>query len=502
MSWVAAVLGGLAAIRTAYLLIRMELHLGSVQRFHVEAAAFLFVAVSLLSRALSPPRSTSQRRSVEARRRPAGALAGIGVAGIALALVTYAPALHVGFLSDDLVLINRVISGHFGAVSVALFRPVPLLLWAIVLKVGGGALALHTLNVVMHGVNAFLVYRVVAGWTDEGVVSAAAGLLFLMTPLAVEPVTWCSGVFDVTATFFCLSALLAARCAEDSLWAFVLALLCAILAILCKESAVVLPGLLLLDVAIRRSVARKQATLILIDVVLSVIYSGVRLMIAFGPAHPPISKYLVQRALFYTFGALAVPLPVSVSPLWFAVAGTLVIVLLTHLLLFNRDVGKAVPILLAIWCVACIVPIYPIVFVSRNLEGSRDLYESMVGWSALVSLAGLSRPPVARIARAARMGLVCALVAINVFAVRAQLQAWTSAAALRDSVKAAARANDAMRQCLSVGVSDLPDSVSGAYVLRNGGTELLRSVGVTVGSPANGCRFKWSSAHRQFVRSD
>ena len=480
----------LAAVRAGFLFVRMELHTG-VQRFHVESAVVLFVALSLISRALL------QRPSAAAPERSVGVPPFVAVlSAVALAFLAYGSALHVGLLSDDWVLVHRVRSADFGAVSTGLFRPVPLLVWAALLKAGGGAPALHLLNIVVHGLNAFLVYRVVAGWMHDEIVSVAAALLFLLNPLAVEPVIWCSGVFDVGALFFCLSALLFAR--QETKRGFVLASVFAVLAMLSKESAVVLPGLLMVDLAIRQTATRRLAVLIGTWGLVSIAYASMRLLLAFGAVHPPLSKYVLQRALFNTFGALAVPLPSGLSPLWLALAGVLVILLTAYLLLSNQ-VDTVRPILLAAWCLGCIVPVYPILFVSPNLEGSRYLYESAVGWAALLGLAGFSR---SRVVRVSGMSALCVLLAINVLGIRRQLQAWQLAAALRDNVQAAARGNGRMQRCKIVAVTDLPDSVLGAYVLRNGGDEVLKGAGLTVGAPAEGCRFSWSLARQQFIQRE
>lgn len=488
-------ISGLAAVRAAFLLVAMEWHVDGVQRFHVEAAALLFVALSLIARALSPP------RSADAERRPGVLPDAVAVAiALGLALFLYARALHIGLLSDDWVLVQRVTSRQFGAVSTGLFRPVPLMVWALLLKMGGGATALHLFNVLVHGVNAYLVYRLVAGWFTDKVVGATAGLLFLATPLATEPVTWCSGVFDLCALFFCLSTLLIARRVQSSPAAFIGACGCGVVALLCKESAVVIPGLLVIDVTIRRSATRATAALIVTLTVLSVVYAGARLFLAFGTARPPVSRYIVQRALFNTFGALAIPLPATMSHVWLVAVGVLVLGLTANLLLLDRTVGNFRPLLLATWSLACVVPVYPILFVSTDLEGSRYLYESMAGWAALLGAMGLGGSSVRR---TFAMSALCLLLVSDVAGGRRQLQSWESAAALRDSVQAAARANDTMRHCEAVAVDGLPDSVSGAYVLRNGGSELLQSVGVTVGTaPPRGCRFSWSPSRRQFIPSE
>ena len=469
----------------------MELGTGGVQRFHVEAAAVAFVVLALFWRWMSPRASTTTPERVIAV--PSAAIAG---GAIAVAFVIYWPALWVGWLADDFVLVERVTAGNFAAVTPQLFRPVPLLVWSLALEAGGGAPALHALNIIVHGLNAFLAYRIVVGWIGDEVASLMAGLLFLLTPLAVEPVTWCSGVFDLSAMSFCFVTLLAARSKRISAFTFAVACLSTIFAILCKETAVVLPALLIIDAAIRRNVSRRLASLILCVGLISVGYASVRLFMAFGATQPPISKYVLQRTLFNTFAALAIPFPSNMSPLWLTIAGVLVLLLTAYVLLRERSTEPD-PLLLAAWCLACVVPVYPILFISSNLEGSRYLYESMVGWAAFLAIASCLGP--ARF-RTFGMFTLCLLLAINVVGARLQLQAWRSAATQRDAVAAAARANDEMQRCHAIAVTNLPDSVMGAYVLRNGSAEFFKGVGLTIDTATPNCRFNWSSDHQAFVR--
>ena len=62
------------------------------------------------------------------------------------------------------------------------------------------AVALHAANVVLHGVNAFLVSRLAGAIGLSRGAALCAGALFLSYPAAVEAVAWPSGVQDVLMT--------------------------------------------------------------------------------------------------------------------------------------------------------------------------------------------------------------------------------------------------------------------------------------------------------------
>ena len=83
------------------------------------------------------------------------------------AIALYWPTLFIGYLSDDFILAEHASSWQVGPVALQLFRPVPLLLWGVVLHAGGGAVALHALNILLHATNAYLTTCVIDGWVRE-----------------------------------------------------------------------------------------------------------------------------------------------------------------------------------------------------------------------------------------------------------------------------------------------------------------------------------------------
>ena len=179
------------------------------------------------------------------------AVTGVAVA-IAISVALYWPTLWLGLLSDDYVLLELpLLPGD----RWEFVRPLPLLLWSVVHPVAGPP-GLHALNVILHGVNGALLAAltlaiVPAARFGVGLLAAA---LFLMCPLAVEPVAWAAGVFDTLLVTWALAYLLALVYAPGPRWAIAGALVCLSAALATKESAVALPllGALL---AIRRRVS-------------------------------------------------------------------------------------------------------------------------------------------------------------------------------------------------------------------------------------------------------
>ena len=424
------------------------------------------------------------------------------------AIALYWPAVSVGFLSDDYVLVTHASTWTIGPVTPSLFRPLPLLLWALLLHAGGEAATLHLLNVLLHGTHAYLTTRVVSGWVDDRRWSFVAGLLMLTAPLAPEAVVWLSGVFDLMAAALILTCILIARRYADhpALSTRIQFVAVGLAAVASKETAAIAGGLVLLDAWVRKAGSRQLFidTGVLISIV--GIFSLVRLASAFGVAKPPVGKYEMQRAIFGSFGGLAVPWHIDVirDHPWLPIVGVLIVVLL--LTAFLVEPGRKERTRLAVagglWVLISIVPIFPILFIATDLQQSRYLYLPVVGWAALIVV--LASEQRSSYLKPLAVSAVGGLIVISVYGTVLHLRPWNEAALLRDRVEVSAR-NSGMDGCPSIRLSNLPDSVRGAYVFRNGGSEAFARdlrLNATLGNDVGGqCTFRWSETRLSFVRS-
>jgi hypothetical protein len=424
----------------------------------------------------------------------------------ALAFVLYWQALFVGLLSDDYVLVARASQWAIGPVTPALFRPLPLFLWAVLLHSGGGPFALHCMNILLHGTNAYLMARVIGSWLGDWKWTLLAGLLVLTSPLAPEGVVWCSGVFDVLATTLVLGCLLLARRYRErvSPSTRIQFFACGVAAAACKETAVVGVGLLLADAWARRA----QSRLLLIDTgVLAGIlgaYSVVRAVYAFGLKTPAFSKYLLQRAVFGSFGGLAVPWHMNVIHWlpWVPITGVLGLTfVLSVFFLESGSIDQTRQVIAAaVWVLLPMIPIFPIVFIAPDLQASRYLYLSAPGWAAL--LVSMSAAIKTRYLTSLALFSMLAIIAVASYGTRLHLQPWQDAARLRDRVEAAV--DQELHGCDVFVLSDLPDSVAGAYVFRNGGAEAFERDlhrHTRLGRSDGPCAFQWQERSQSFVPS-
>jgi hypothetical protein len=491
----------LAAVRTALLFIRYETGVPTVSRYHVESAALLLVVIGAIVRLLRQVDDANPASHVSA-----GSLAE-WLVWIGLALALYWPAQTVGFLSDDVILRDHAAAWQLGPVTRDLFRPVPLLAWSTLIAMGGGARILHLLNIVLHGTNAYLGGRVVGGWIPGRAWVRPASLLILAAPLAPEAVAWTAGIFDLSATALILATILVSRGYDGrtSLWRRVAFICLGLAAFLSKETAAVVPALVFLDAWLRGSMTRplaKDAGVLLAAIGL---VSVVRLVTRFGVVSPLLGKYVVQRGVFSVFGALAVPWHEEVTRAWIVlpVASGLIAIAAFTVWSCLRGSRASTRVVAggAVWLLLSILPVLPLVTIQSDLQASRYLYLPFVGWTAVVCAVASEFER-----RHARLGLafVVLLAVLGSVAARMHLRPWIDAASLRDTVLRAAAANGRLRECKESEIADLPDSVSGAYVFRNGAREAfangvgLRITAVT-STTTGPCSFRWDEARLSFV---
>ena len=162
------------------------------------------------------------------------------------------------------------------------------------------------------------------------------------------------------------------------------------------------------------------------------------------------------------------------------------------------NIEKRIHIVVAIVILVSLIPVVPLFYVSPALEGSRYLYLASVGWAAILVAAAHEVHKALYVGR-----IVVPLIAFTLVAAygtRVHLRPWSSAAALRDRVLAAAAADKTLHACEVVFVQDLPTSVQGAYVFLNGAREALAGVGLDVHArnSTGPCSFKWDGATARF----
>jgi hypothetical protein len=484
---------------------------GESLRYHAEAAAVWFVAAGVL---LVLATRARPRPPASGRPQRVGFPVVLWLAFVLAAFALYWPTLGIGLLSDDYLLWDRAATWNLSPVSSGLFRPLPLLVWALLINAGASGLALHALNVFLHGTNAYLTTRLCAGWVGAGTSAALAGALMIAMPLSSEPVSWPSGVFDLSMTALTLAFVLRGRTYDGQVTPMqrVLFIIIGVSAMGAKETGVMASLLVVTDAWIRPPSlfelrwASRRALLTDTAIVLAIAasFSAIRILGAFGLKSPSLSRYRVQRSLFETFGGLSVPFHsdvVQYLPWLTTIAVLIVVALFVWYFVANGNRSDRFVFGAAAWILISVLPVFLFVFVAPDLQGARFLYLAGPAWTSL--LAGLALSSERVIARRITVTAAVILAVLWAAAARVQMSPWIEAAKLRDEVLESAKSNQLIRQCQGVLLSELPDNVRGAYLFRNGAPEVFRrDAGLDVGErAAPECRFKWNESTRAFSRA-
>ncbi|MBU0751510.1 MAG: tetratricopeptide repeat protein [Gammaproteobacteria bacterium] len=181
-----------------------------------------------------------------------------------LAFMLYLPALSHGFVWDDHYFLidlpylrdselwwRQLFEPLF--VSRNYFRPLPLASFVMEMRLAGpDPFVFHLTNLLLHAANTTLVVLLVRAAIPGGALAAVgAGLLFAVHPALVENVAWISDRFDLMVALFVLLALVGERRLSGAFARAAWVGTTFLLALLCKESAVVLLALVPLWQAMR-----------------------------------------------------------------------------------------------------------------------------------------------------------------------------------------------------------------------------------------------------------
>ncbi len=184
---------------------------------------------------------------------------GLGALLVLLTMVAYGAALRAGFIWDDdqHLTANRCIIGPSGlrgiwTTSSAVYYPLVLTSFWIQHAIWGlNPFFYHLVNVLMHAINAILLWRVLLRLGLPAAWFGAA--LWALHPVQVESVAWVTELKNVQSCFFYLLAILfflkwraVAGRVEKAVLDYALVIFFAALAILSKASTVMLPVVLAL----------------------------------------------------------------------------------------------------------------------------------------------------------------------------------------------------------------------------------------------------------------
>lgn len=436
---------------------------------------------------------------------------------IAAALVVYAPTLFSFFQADDFELLWLVRErGPFGLWShdSIFFRPlISLSLYVNNLISGLSPWSHHLANTAVHGLCAFIVYQIGSLLFVERRLALISGALFLVLPVHVEAVSWISGRTDVFAASGGLAAFwayLKYSQSGRSRW-LVLSILFFWVSLLCKESVVTLPLIILVHEWFERAqrVGRRPlatpafVAMIVIHVIIrrlllgvwvggygtavhvspspSTLFRGVLFfpLRAFYPHIP--GEYLPVSGLFRsikTLSALGIP-DKSVVVLLLAVAvvalGTAVYATKGVWMVLKHQTAEArrARQLLGYLLVGFLIALLPVLSMGQAVsltdsEGGRLLYFPSA-FSVLLTVFFINQ-----VSARQQRAVFSAIGAIYVVALFHTNQTWHRAADLTRQIL-----DQTMQRATGqpIVLLNVPDNLGGAYIYRNGLSSAWRMFG-------------------------
>lgn len=323
----------------------------------------------------------------------------------ALTVLSYAPIRNLKFIKDDKNIVRMITRPGGGTdwgeilndfhsplfQALGVYRPLYSLSFGIDHWLyGSGPFGYHVTNVFLHLICSILVYLVAFELTPgerKRQIAATAGAIFALHPLHAEPVTWIAGRVDVICGVFYLSALLffVRWLRADRGLYLALALALFTLALMSKETAAALPGVLLL-VAIYEGKRAVHAALrvapfaALLGIFLVLRQYFLSTASGYADKWPDLKIVVVKGFVFRTLHSFF-PLNLYYLPegLFRVVMGTLhswlttllVIVLVAYLLFKIRD--RLVILLVGAYLVS-LAPVFAALFPAPMLVSSRWLY--------------------------------------------------------------------------------------------------------------------------------
>jgi hypothetical protein len=484
------------AVRIVILLAAYFLGRSGVERRHLESTFFVFFVLALVYLAVLA------RRPSQAERARVPWLALLAVAGVC-GLALYWPALTIGWLSDDWVLQDWARRGEFVGSAHEFVRPLPLLLWRGLFALGAGAAATHLLNLALHVTSTLFTGLLARELGAPRQAAWCAAAVFLVWPTQVETLMWTSAVFDAVMTTSVLALVLLYSRWSPELTTRRVGLLLAVAAaaLLCKETAVALPALLLVVAAPRwiqtRPARAEIATFALLSTLCG-LYLAWRVLVresASGAELPAPTRYALKELLSRTYAGLAVPFDadaIGAHPMGAVLVASILVLMGAVALVSARE--RQSRHVLAVqglaWALVSTAPAIGYLLIGPYLQGSRYLHLAAAGWAWFVAGVTRTRGAERRNPDWTQVVVIAALVAASVLQDRRLIADWRAAAELRDTMLAQAREIAGQDGCVDMRLANPPPAPRGTQLFLNGFEEAFKA---TTALPGRGaaCVVAW-----------
>ena len=388
-----------------------------------------------------------------------------------LSVVLYGSHLFDGFLSDDYLYLSWAAEGTSHLLAKVTFdsyprmiRPWPAIPWAI--AAGQTGMLLHAVAILLHAAIAFLIAQIIFQRTQQQWHAYLFAALFVAFPLFAEPVLWLSASFDLWATFFALTTIVIWQSDLSANARMIIGSSAFALALLSKESIVLLPLILLLLLPRDRQRAAFLCTGSLVAVYLLVRFGIFHGLGGYADAggrtiaagfHPMEFIRAVGFQLPYR-----ILVPLKRSGQWMPLLAILsvgMLVLLAWGTGVYRSMKQTACAIIAF--LLAVAPAAPIFHIEADHEGTRLLYFPLAIFLSIMVGRDLNPRKTAMLLCSVVIAFWSSIAIING-------HSWSQAAHYHDAALQAMRSKSDSFPTNATVMVDAYDTFHGAYVFRNG----------------------------------
>lgn len=424
----------------------------------------------------------------------------VSLALLLLTFAGYCAVIHSYFLSDDFNLIGRISrEGYFaawGEDTVGFLRPVTTITFLTDYRIWGfNPTGYHLTNIILHAAAGILVLLVARRLFDDwglqngDLTSIFVAGLFIVLPSHTESVSWISGRTDLIATVFSLASVLAYMTVlrRRSFKLSTLTVMLFIVALLAKESAIIVPVVWLILYSCDRSLRARgggNSRFALLTLICSIpVLAGYlflrKAVLGYFIGGPGTNQHLallntrsIGNLLRYSARVMMPPflrssgdlVPSIIVLCLTAILGFLAVRILIVILrgrIPKRQIGLC--LMLAACFLVCLLPVLTLKVSLFDTRSERFLYMPSV-FSCI--LAGAVITLLFRKTR--RIVVISTIIlALEFIALQRVNSNWVAAGVMSERISAQVLRYDPD----STVILNIPDNLCGAYVFRNGLTE-------------------------------
>ncbi|MBK7212603.1 MAG: tetratricopeptide repeat protein [Bacteroidales bacterium] len=209
----------------------------------------------------------------------------------------------------------------FQTFHLGMYQPLSALSFALLFDLFPGSVeAQRIANILLHLINAFLVWRLILAFSKDQFVSLLSAFIFAIHPMHVESVTWIAARGNLLYSLFYLLSLLAfvKFRTQASKWSLPLLLLSFLLALSSKVTSATLPFIILLADLLYFKSSLKKSLIVFIPMLLlslAFVWIGVSASGSFGHIAELSNNYSLPDRLILILNALWIYLYKAILPL-------------------------------------------------------------------------------------------------------------------------------------------------------------------------------------------